>query len=174
MPNPLPAGKSIASKALAALSDPAFDNVAGHCQMYARQVAEAVGGSVGAAMDAHRAGSALATMQNFQSTQYNVWENIGSNNDAPDLGFLQPGDFLYKGTATSGPYGHVGIYVGPYKLQGQALAPCVAENSSFHINPDHMGDASPGGAKGLRTLSAFGPFEMVVRLTQTAAQASAS
>ena len=174
MPNPIVTGKPIASKALAALSDPAFDNVAGHCQMFARQVAEAVGGSVGAAMDAHRAGSALATMQAFQPTQYNVWENIGANNDAPDPGFLQPGDFLYKGTATSGPYGHVGIYIGPYKLQGQALAPAIVENSSYHIDPNHMGDANPGGAKGIRTLAAFGPFEMVVRLTMSGAEAAAS
>ena len=172
MPNPIVTGKPIASKALAALSDPAFDNIPGHCQMFARQVAEAVGGSVGAAMDAHRAGSALATMQNFQPTQYNVWENIGASGDAPDPGLLQPGDFLYKGTATSGPYGHVGIYIGPYKLQGQALAPCVAENSSWHMQPHPAGNIS--GAKGIRTLSEFGPFEMVVRLTMTSAQANAS
>ena len=167
-------GNTIAKKAIAALSDPNFAAQSGECQMYARQVAEAVGGSVGAAMDAHRAGSALATMQAFQPTQYNVWENIGANNDAPDPGFLQPGDFLYKGTSTSGPYGHVGIYIGPYKLQGQALAPAIVENSSYHIDPNHMGDASPGGAKGIRTLAAFGPFEMVVRLTMSGAEAAAS
>ena len=165
-------GKAIAAKAIAALSDLNFVNIPGHCQEFARQVAEAVGGSVGAVMDTYRTGSALATMQNFQPTQYNVWENIGASGDAPDTGVLQPGDFLYKGSATSGPFGHVGIYIGPFKLQGQALAPCIAENSSYHVNPAHMGNVS--GAKGIRTLSAFGPFEMVVRLTQTQAQAVAS
>lgn len=165
-------GTTIANKAIAALSDPAFDNVAGHCQMFAREVAEAIGGSVGAAMDAYRTGSALETMKNFEPTQYNVWENIGSNNDSPESGFLQPGDFLYKGIATSGPFGHVGVYIGMFKLEGQISAPCIAENSSYHINPAHMGNVS--NAKGIRTLSAFGPFEMVVRLTQTITQANAS
>lgn len=164
--------KSITAIALAALTDSTvlpsgeyrFSRTPGDCQMFAREVAENVGGSVGAAMDEYRTGSALGTMTNFQATPYNVWENIGASDDKPDPGFLQPGDFLYKGQATSGPFGHVGIYIGTFKLVGQPALPCVAENSSYHMDPDHMGDVS--GAKGIRTLSAFGPFEMVVRLTQ--------
>jgi len=158
--------KSITQIAIAALPDPNFTGTPGNCQMFAREVAEAVGGDVESAMDEHRTGSALGTMKNFEPTAYNVWENIGSADDKPDAGFLQPGDFLYKGDATSGAFGHVGIYIGTFTLQGKSPCPCVAENSSYHINPDHMGDIQ--GAKGIRTLAAFGPFEMVVRLTEPA------
>ena len=163
---------SIAQTAIAALSDPNFTGVAGHCQEFAREVAEADGGNVAKAMDESKASSALQTMMNFCPTPYNVWENIGNSDDKPDSGFLQPGDFLYKGTATSGPYGHVGVFIGTFTLEGQSPAPCVAENSSYHMNPEHMGDVS--GAKGIRTLAAFGSYEMVVRLTETSAQAAAS
>ena len=164
--------KNITAIALAGLTDstvlpsgePRFSGIPGHCQEFARDVSEAVGGSVGAAMDKYRTGSALGTMVNFEPTSYNVWENIGSSDDKPAPGFLQPGDFLYKGRATSGAFGHVGIYIGTFKLMGQPPLPCVAENSSYHIDPDHMGNVS--GAKGIRTLTAFGPFEMVVRLTE--------
>ena len=92
----------------------------------------------------------------------NVWANIGLANGAPKEGFIQAGDLIYKGTATSGPFGHVGIAF--HNIINGATALCVAENSSYHINPEHMGDVS--GAKGWRTLPAFGPFEMIVRLNQ--------
>lgn len=165
--------KSITQTALSGLSDntllpsgePRFSGTPGHCQEFARDVAEAVGGAVGEAMDEYRTGSARGTMENFEPTPYNVWENIGASDEKPDPGFLVPGDFLYKDSSTSGAFGHVGIFIGPYKLNGQTEQPCVAENSSYHINPDHMGDVS--GAKGIRTLAAFGPFNMVVRLTET-------
>lgn len=157
----------MAATAIAALSDPNFTGIPGYCQMFVREVAEATGEPYKSAMDTYRAGSAVQTMMNFQPTAYNIWENVGKADDSPDPGFLLPGDVIYKGRATSGPFGHTGIFIGIFTLQGQPPLPCVAENSSYHIDPNHMGGVS--GAKGIRTLSAFGPFEMVVRLTETEA-----
>ncbi len=159
---------AIAEKALAAFSDPAFEGQPGYCQRFVRQVVESL--YPDASFDAYFAPSAVQSMMNFEPTRFNVWEEVGESGQFPDDGFIQAGDILYKGTATSGPFGHVGIAF-HNTIDGEAIL-CVAENSSYHMNPDHMGDVS--GAKGWRTAAAFGPIEMVVRLTETQAQADAS
>ena len=149
---------AIAEKALSAFTDPSFTGIPGQCEKFVREVVESLYPSTD--FDQYFGPTAVESMHNFEPTEYNVWENIGSNDDAPPDGFIQAGDLIYKGTATSGPFGHVGIAF--HNTIDGATVLCVAENSSYHIDPAHMGDVS--GAKGWRTLPAFGPFEMIVRL----------
>jgi cell wall-associated NlpC family hydrolase len=149
-------GTDIANKAQSAMDSSHFVDVPGCCQMFARQVAEAVGSEVGARMDEYRTGTAKATMENFRGTEFDVWER-GDGDFA-----LQEGDFLYKGSATSGPAGHVGIVANGRREGLDGSVVIVYENSSYHEVPGHQGNIE--GAKGWRTLDKFGPYEMVVRL----------
>lgn len=65
-----------------------------------------------------------------------------------EAGKLQPGDVLYKLTG-SGNSGHVGVYLGAQQ---------VAENSTVHWNRSGGKDA-----RGIRSLSEFGDYDVVVR-----------
>lgn len=150
-------GTRIADVAQRAMRDANFTDTPGHCQMFARQVAEAVGGEAGAVMDQYRAGSALETLENFTGTGYDVW----ASSDGPPLG-IQEGDFLYKSDKTSGPAGHVGIAANGRREGLPGTVVIVYENSSYHENPAHKGNRE--GAKGFRTLAGFGPFDLLVRL----------
>lgn len=127
-----------------ALHDGRFVAMPGYCQMFARQVVQHCCGGM---YDEYWRASAIQTMRAFRyDHRYTV------------TGPPEAGDLLYKGNMTSGPFGHVGIC---FDQPGEGL--CVAENSSYHMNPEHMGDVD--GAKGFRTLAAFGPYEQITRLT---------
>lgn len=156
--HPLITGATIAAICVAAFRDSDFTSDPGYCQQFAREVAERTGGVVAERMDQYRQGSALATMGAFGDSPYNIWER----SSGLALPTIQEGDFLYKGRLTSGPFGHVGIALNGRRVGLPGSVVCVGENSSYHMDPDNMGDIS--GAKGFRTLEAFGPFEMLVRL----------
>ncbi len=79
--------------------------------------------------------SAQAACKAFKNTRYVVPKGLK----------LEAGDILYK-QGLPGQFGHVGIYVG----HGY-----VAENSTIH---DTTGDA-----RGLRSLTEFGPYTLAVR-----------
>jgi hypothetical protein len=148
-------GDTLARKALAALRDPRFEKQAGYCQKFCRQVVQSV---FGAKFDQYWAPSAYETMHNFWHTPYCVWKR---GDEAHPV--IQAGDLLYKGVLTSGAHGHVGIAANG-KLVGRSSSQIIVfENSSYHINPEHEGNVS--GAKGWRTLEAYGRFEAIVRLT---------
>ncbi len=85
--------------------------------------------------------SAYETMLAFRKSPYAVPVENGS----------VVGDILYKGRRTSGHYGHVGIRIPGNK---------VAENSSSHVDPQGRDD----DARGVRSLDAFGEYELIVRL----------
>jgi cell wall-associated NlpC family hydrolase len=133
-------GNDIAFAAEKALTAPGYETQAGYCQKWTRQVIQHLYGS---RFDQYWRASAIETMKAFKGTPYALPV------DTP----LQKGDILYKGNRTSGKFGHVGIVVSGGK---------VAENSSSHINPE----AGDNEARGTRTIKAFGPFEMVVRLSK--------
>jgi hypothetical protein len=133
MPN-----KKLAAKAVAALTEPGFEKTAGYCQKFTRQVVQS---ALGHQYDKFFKASAVETMNAFKKSPYAVPVANGS----------QIGDILYKGTKTSGKYGHVGIRVAGNK---------VAENSSSHVSE---GDRD---ARGTRSLDAFGAYELIVRLPE--------
>lgn len=138
------------SKALATVANAAvtatsgFEKVSGYCQRFMRQCTQKVYGSK---YDDYMKSSAAETMAAFKNSPYAVKVD-------PNIlgGGSVPGDILYKGTKTSGKYGHVGIRVPGNK---------VAENSSSHIN-----EAGDRDARGFRSLQAFGDFELIVRLPE--------
>ena len=162
-------GAVIAAEAVRALDDPQFVETPGCCQMYAREVAEAVGGDVESVMDAYRTGTAAGTLDAFRGTPYLLWDR-SSGHPLPEI---QEGDFLYKGPDTcrfiSGapdPDGHVGIAVNGRRIGLGGDVAAVCENSSYHARvgsePGRSGRVQ--GAKGWRTLPAFGDFTGLVRL----------
>ena len=126
--------KELASGAIKAVTDPAFESRKGFCS---RLVREVVASAYGDRYQDLFGPSALATAGDF--------EQAGLTVDAtpnPD-----PGDILFK-TSGAGPFGHVGIFTGD---KG------VAENSSTSIGRVQ-------GAKGYRSLAQFGPFQSIGRL----------
>jgi cell wall-associated NlpC family hydrolase len=149
-----PTASGLARAAWAALGDPAFESRPGYCERFVREVIQSV---FAHDFDGYFQATAYATMQAFTPSQFCRYS--GSIIDASDVArgsvHLQAGDLLFKGPSTSGPYGHVAIL-----LSGAVYR--VAENSSYHLLPGSLGDVS--GAKGWRSLLAFGPFEAVVRL----------
>lgn len=129
-------GKKLATVAAAALTEPGFESKAGYCQRFTRQCVQK---AYGHKYDKYFKSSAYETMLAFRGTPYEVPMSEGT----------QVGDILYKGRKTSGKYGHVGIRI---------LGNKVAENSSSHVsNTDRE-------ARGTRSLDAFAPYEMIVRL----------
>lgn len=167
---PAPTGIDIANMAVLALGDKRFNDVAGHCQMFVRQVVEAVGPPPQTIMDNYRTGTAAGTLAAFARTKYCIWL-LGDTHPVPAL---QAGDLLYKDRRTChyanglpDADGHAGI-VGSGSLVGlDGGVIVVFENSSYHMahdsEPGKSGKVS--GAKGWRTLKAFGPYSGIVRLT---------
>lgn len=162
-------GTQLATCSILALKSDNFTDIPGNCQKFVREVCDFMGGRFGATMDTYRGPSALATMHNFASTIFDVWSRVGYSTQFPAASFLQEGDILYKGTSTSGPFGHTGIVCAGHRVGWPGIAFVVIENSSYHVLPGSTGDVN--GAKGYRTLSAFGPCEMIVRLSETAQKA---
>ena len=156
-------GDELARQALKALRSAAFTAESGRCEQFAREVFESLYPNAGA-ITQHFLATARVSMMSFRDSIYNVWDNIGGTpGAAPADGFLLPGDYLYKGLATSGLNGHVGIFFHNAGLHTESV-PSVCENSSWHMTAGRVGNVS--GAKGTRTLAEFGPFEMVVRLSE--------
>lgn len=161
-------GTEIASVAQKAMHDPNFAHVAGECQMFARQVAEAVGGQIGAAMDKYRTGTATGTLENFAGTPYLIWRHGDG-----EMPVIQKGDFLYKSPRTSGAAGHVGVAGNGEQVGLSAGTLIVWENSSFHtLHSNLPGRSGNGdGAKGWRAFPAFqggnnqSGIDGIVRLT---------
>ena len=155
-------GNDLAIQAVKALRLPEFESEAGYCQRFVRQVFFSLYGQE--YPYSNFAGSALETMHNFASTKYARWNNIGSVVPVERVKrMIEPGDYLYKGSATSGSFGHVGIAFNNNTGLSTNGTVSVAENSSYHTNPAHDGNVS--GAKGFRTLEEFGSFELLVRLS---------
>ncbi len=123
------------------------------CQQFAREVCEhALGGKpMGEPNPDSAKHCALHLLEEGKAFRVSELEKRGG---------LKPGDLLYK-TVGSGGSGHVGIYLGDDK---------VAENSSVHWNrtkklyPD---DPQKWDARGIRTLKAFGAFQVVARLDES-------
>lgn len=136
--------KALATQAKKGLSDNSVSE-AGMCQMWVRQQIMKTYGQAKYEKYFERfmAGSAYLTMQNFRKSKYAVPVKDGS----------LIGDILYKGRKTSGTHGHVGIRIAGNK---------VAENSSSHVDSD-SGDHD---ARGIRSLSAYGDWELTVRLPE--------
>lgn len=156
----------IALRAVEALRDDAFEGTHGYCMRFVRQVLEAVGGRTQAVIDEYRRGSARETMNAFDRTIFDVWNHIGIPGNYPKPGDMQEGDLLFKGLATSGINGHVGIAVSGHRVGLPLNMFVVIENSSFHDNPNSYGTVS--GAKGFRTMDLFGSCELIARVTETA------
>lgn len=132
--------KELAEQAVKGLTDNRSAKTAGYCQKWVRQQIQKTYGS---RFDKYMAESATLTMEAFRDSPYFV------EVDRDQLGGGSvPGDILYKGTKTSGRFGHVGIRI---------LGNKVAENSSSHVS-------GRGDARGTRSLQAFGKFEGIVRL----------
>lgn len=135
------ANKKLADAAENALTAQGFESKSGYCQKWVRQVVQSV---YGGDFDKFWTASAAETMALFKKSPYAVKVD-------PTLpgGGSVVGDILYKGTKTSGKYGHVGIRVAGNK---------VAENSSSHVSGNDR------EARGTRSLAAYGAFELIVRL----------
>jgi hypothetical protein len=130
--------KKLAAAAENALTGDGFTSTAGMCQKFVRQVIQS---QYGSKYNKYFGGSAVETMENFRKSPYAVDPSKGT----------QLGDILYKGRKTSGRYGHVGIRI---------LGNKVAENSSSHVSERDR------EARGTRTLSAYGKYELIVRLPE--------
>lgn len=128
--------KVLADQAVKALTGEGFEKKAGYCQKFVRQCVQKIYGS---RFDEYFKASAYETMLAFQNSPYAVPAGQGS----------QVGDLLYKGRKTSGRYGHVAIRI---------LGNKVAENSSSHVSETDR------DARGMRSLEAFGAYELIVRL----------
>jgi len=162
MVNPI-SGNDIARQAVKALRLPNYTAAPGRCEQFARQVFESLYPDY-TPITRHFLASARVTMESFRDSIYNVWSNSAGSAGKPlESAFLRPGDYLYKGNQTSGPSGHVGIFFHNIGADGLPVG-SVAENSLYHMNPEHDGNIS--GAKGIRTLTEFGAYEMVVRMTE--------
>lgn len=133
--------KALANQAIAGLSDSSV-KIAGYCQKWVRQQIMKTYGQkkYEKYFEKYMKASAYETMLAFKNSPYAVPVKNGST----------VGDILYKGRKTSGTHGHVGIRIAGNK---------VAENSSSHI--DTQGDKD---ARGIRSLGAYGNYELIVRL----------
>ena len=163
-------GPTLARAAVAALRSGPFETQSGYCERFIRQVVESVYPDI--AFDETFDGSASLQMHNLSGTRYVVKEDIGRGFLA-DPAMLLPGDLLFKGPATSGPSGHVGMFfheTGIRRTDGSfPVISAVAENSSFHL-------VHPGAALGIyaqirnalgwRSLPKFGMIEMIIRLSK--------
>lgn len=136
--------KTLAQTAIAAITDPAFEDDGGYCQKFARQVMQRVYGDKYDAF--HRSSARLSAL---------AWVAAGIGVRSDDPSKLQEGDVIYK-TTGSGNFGHVGI----------VTSKGVAENSSTSIGRVQ-------GAKGYRSIEQFGHFDVVVRLPDPKAQKDA-
>lgn len=138
-----PSNKTLAANAVKAVTATSgYEKKSGWCQKFTRQNIQAVYGN---RFNQYFGDSAAETMENFRKSPYAVKVQPGVLGGGSVVG-----DILYKGTKTSGKYGHVGIRVAGNK---------VAENSSSHIN-----EAGDRDARGFRSLQAYGNFELIVRL----------
>ena len=156
-------GPAIAEQAVKALRLPNFTAAPGRCEQFARQVFESLYPDY-TPITRHFLATARVSMESFRDTVYNVSGNNGvTRGKSLEGAFLRPGDYLYKGNLTSGPSGHVGIFFHNVGADGLPVG-SVAENSTYHMAPGSDGNIS--GAKGIRTLTEFGAFEMVVRMTE--------
>jgi hypothetical protein len=106
----------------------------GYCQKFVRQILESVYQKKYAP---YMKASAKVTAHAF----LNAGLGVRYNGQA-----LEPGDILFK-TVGSGGFGHVGVWTGSK----------VAENSSYHARRD-------SDARGFRSLSEYGEFQVLVRL----------
>lgn len=133
--------KTLAKVAENALTQDGFVKTAGYCQKWIRQVLMKTYGKAKYEkyFERYMAASAYETMLNFQKSPYAISAKSETH----------VGDILYKGRKTSGRFGHVGCRV---------MANAIAENSSSHVGPDD------NDARGKRSLSAFGAWELTVRL----------
>ena len=136
----------IAITARKAMHDDAFVSEPGCCQMFVREIIDAVYGPTKFAM--FRADSAKHAAEKWMISPYVI------NHD--EKFEPVPGDLLYK-THGSGGFGHVGICVGRLYLDTGDSSIYVAENASTTIG-------RVSGAKGYRSLIQFGLFDVVVRL----------
>lgn len=130
------ANLKLATRAKGALTAKGFESKSGYCQKWTRQTVQSL---FGKKYDKYWKPSAVETMEEFRGSPYAVPVENGS----------VIGDILYKGTKTSGRYGHVGIRIAGNK---------VAENSSAHTSDTDR------EARGTRSLEAFGKYELIVRL----------
>lgn len=132
-------GDDLAYAAVDGLTDPGFETRPGYCQRWVREVVQSLYGDL---FNDYWEDSAAHTLMQFRTSKLLL------HPAAP----LSRGDLLYKSPEYSGVAGHVAI-MGPNAL--------VCENSSYHWNP---AEAHPD-ARGTRSLTAFGPFSAIVRLT---------
>lgn len=139
------ANNKLAKTAVAGLTaESGFEKISGYCMRYVRQCIQKTHGHK---YDKYFRPSAVESMEAFRNSPYAV--KVDPNQPG---GGSVAGDILFKGTRTSGKYGHVGIRVPGNK---------VAENSSSHIN-----EAGDRDARGTRSLEAYGKFELIVRLPE--------
>lgn len=140
-------GELLAACALRHLTLPTAVEDPGRCQQWVRECVQDV---YGGQYNRYHKGSAKASATAWRDDRdrlaaYGVIVIIrqpGHTAEAPI-----PGDILYK---TGGPYGHVGIVVSGRR---------VAENSTAHIAGPLDRDA-----RGMRPLSRYGTWDVLVRL----------
>lgn len=140
-------GKALAAVALQHLTAPTAVDDPGRCQQWVR---ECVQDLYGARFNPYHRRTAKASAREWQLARdvlarqgVLVMVRSPGHTTGPPL----PGDILYK---TGGPYGHVGIVV-----EGRR----VAENSTAHI-----AGPSDTDARGMRPLSRYGAWDVLVRL----------
>jgi hypothetical protein len=145
-----PVGQSMAEATVArsAITRREYEIRSGYCSRFARQVVETTHGT----RYSHLFGASATESANL-FRRYGYALPRGSS--------IEPGDLLFKvydqsGRRVAGGYGHVGIYVGNN---------LVAENSSTSLG-------RISGAKGYRTLSQYGYFDVVGRLPLPAEKAT--
>lgn len=131
-----------AEAAKSAITNRAFELKSGYCSRFARQVVQSAQRST--KYEYLFGSSAKITANNFLNSPYGFY---WPSQRAKLGGSIQPGDLLFKRYG-SGGFGHVGVYAGNN---------LVAENSSTRYGRVQ-------GAKGYRTLTQFGYFDVVGRL----------
>jgi hypothetical protein len=131
----------LSNGALKALKAKGFETYKGYCSRWAREVTEFVYGDLRYNRLWRPDDKPTATKAAY------AFQKAGFQVPKTDL---QIGDILFK---TTGAHGHVGIVV-PHK---GGLG--VAENSTYHWNRSGGKDA-----RGIRTLSEYGTFQIAIRL----------
>lgn len=153
-------GAELVKTMLAALRLPTYPTEAGLCEKFQRLVFLNTYGEREPIYHNFDA-TAARTAANFSGTVFDVWNRLGQPGHSCPVTLLRPGDLLFKDDSTSGEAGHVGMFFNNRGMNGATVA-SVGENSHYQLSHP---DGQISGAKGVRSLEAFGSFNLVVRLS---------
>lgn len=153
-------GAKLVETMLKALRLPTYPKDAGECEKFQRLVFLYTYGDLEPIYHLFDA-TAARTAENFSGTVFDVWNRLDQPGHTCPVQLLKPGDLLYKDASTSGIAGHVGMFFHNVGMNGVSI-PSVGENSHYQLT--HT-EGQISGAKGVRSLAAFGNYNLVVRLS---------